>query len=160
MHETPMLHDTVRANIAWGAINADMDFLRKCAEMAHALEFIDKLPNGFHTVVGEKGGRLSGGQKQRLALARALYRRPALLLLDEPTSALDGESEAAVQRALENLRGKCTMVIVTHRLRTANFADRIIVLDNGCVVEEGQWGQLMSRPDSRLRELVSLQSVQ
>ncbi len=127
--------------------------------MANALEFIERLPQGLDTVVGERGGRLSGGQRQRIALARALYRRPALLLLDEPTSALDSESEAAVQTALERIKGRCTMLLVAHRLKSVQFADRIVVLEAGQVVEDGDWETLSRRPDGTLARLIRAQRL-
>lgn len=159
MQETPLIHESVLSNIVWGAAELDTDLARECARMAHALDFIDRLPEGMNTVIGERGGRLSGGQKQRIVLARALYRRPALLILDEPTSALDSESEAAVQAALSEIKGRCTMLIVAHRLKTVQFADRIVVLDQGRIVEDGRWDELVNKPGGKLAQLVSLQGL-
>lgn len=159
MQDTPIIHATVLENIVWGEATADLDRAKEAAVMANALEFIDRLPQGFDTVVGERGGRLSGGQRQRIALARALYRRPALLLLDEPTSALDSESEAAVQTALERIKGRCTMLLVAHRLKTVQFADRLVVLEAGQVVEDGDWETLSRRPDGTLARLIRAQRL-
>ena len=145
LQESPLFHATVAENIAWGADHVDRDWMAECARMAHAKAFVDDLPEGFDTVIGERGGRLSGGQRQRVALARALYRRPWLLLLDEATSALDGPSEAQVQAALGELKGTCTMVMVAHRLSSVRIADRIIVMASGSIVEEGTWDELMAR---------------
>jgi ABC-type multidrug transport system fused ATPase/permease subunit len=145
MQETPLFHATVIDNITWTEPVIDRERVRHCLQLAHALEFVDALPQGVDTVVGESGGRLSGGERQRLALARALYRDPSLLILDEATSALDPESEALVQTALEGLKGSCSMLIVAHRLTTVRLADRILVLDEGRVVEEGTWNELLSR---------------
>jgi ABC-type multidrug transport system fused ATPase/permease subunit len=127
--------------------------------MAGALEFVEAMPAGFDTVVGERGGRLSGGQRQRIALARALYRQPDLLILDEPTSALDSESEAAVRAALENIKGSTTMLIVAHRLDTVRFCDRIVAIDGGQVVEDGDWSTLAARPDSVLSRMLAAQKA-
>jgi len=159
MQDTPIIHATVLENIVWGEATVDLDRAKEAAAMANALEFIERLPQGFETVVGERGGRLSGGQRQRIALARALYRRPALLLLDEPTSALDSESEAAVQIALERIKGRCTMLLVAHRLKSVQFADRIVVLEAGQVVEDGDWETLSRRPDGTLARLIRAQRL-
>ena len=157
--DTPMIHGTVLENIAWGDASPDLTLARDCAEKAGALAFVEALPAGFETVIGERGGRLSGGQRQRLALARALYRRPELLILDEPTSALDSESEAAVRAALEGIKGTCTMLIVAHRLDTVKFCDRIVALDAGRVVDAGAWSQLAARPDSVLSRMLAVQQT-
>jgi ABC-type multidrug transport system fused ATPase/permease subunit len=144
LQETPVFHASVLDNIAWSAAVPDRVRARRAAERSNALGFVDALPDGLDSVVGERGGRLSGGQRQRIALARALYRDPWLLLLDEATSALDAASEAEVQRALAGLRGSCSIVMVAHRLATVRLADRIYVLDHGAVVEEGSWDGLMA----------------
>ncbi len=112
---------------------------------AHALEFIERLPEGFETMIGENGVLLSGGQRQRLAIARALLRDAPLLILDEATSALDNESERMVQAALRNLMHTRTTVIIAHRLSTIEHADRIVVLDAGRVMEVGRHADLLAR---------------
>ena len=155
--DTPILHGSISQNIAWGEGAPDMARVRDAAAIAGALDFIEALPENFDTVVGERGGRLSGGQRQRLALARALYRQPDLLILDEPTSALDSESEAAVRAALEKIKGKCTMLIVAHRLDTVRFCNRIVGMDGGRVVEDGDWSTLSAKPDSVLSRMLSAQ---
>lgn len=128
---------TVRENITYGSPDLDDDAVWAALEGANASDFVRELPEGWDTLVGERGGSLSGGQRQRLAIARALARDPRILLLDEATAALDGESEAAVQKALTNLRVGRTTLVVAHRLSTIRAADRIVVLENGRIVQQG-----------------------
>ncbi|MFO1057914.1 MAG: ABC transporter transmembrane domain-containing protein [Dongiaceae bacterium] len=130
-------------NIRYGRLEASDAEVRAAAEAAHALEFLDRLPQGLATPLGERGVRLSGGQRQRLALARAILRDPALLLLDEATSALDAESELVVQQALDRLMVGRTTMVIAHRLATVLKADRIVVLDQGRVVASGSHAELM-----------------
>lgn len=128
---------TVRENITYGSPDLDDYAVWAALEGANASDFVRELPEGWDTLVGERGGSLSGGQRQRLAIARALARDPRILLLDEATAALDGESEAAVQKALTNLRVGRTTLVVAHRLSTIRAADRIVVLENGRIVQQG-----------------------
>ncbi|SMC27818.1 ATP-binding cassette, subfamily B, MsbA [Desulfacinum hydrothermale DSM 13146] len=140
-----LFNDTVRNNIAYGAPWKDEEAIVEAAKAAYAYDFIMELPNGFDTVVGEQGVMLSGGQRQRICIARALLKDAPILILDEATSALDSESEQAVQRALENLmRGRTTFVIA-HRLSTVQIADRILVISNGRIVEEGPHQALLAQ---------------
>jgi ATP-binding cassette, subfamily B, bacterial len=134
----------VAENIRYGRPDASDDEVRAAADAAHALEFIDKLPDGFATDLGEKGVRLSGGQRQRLAIARAILRDPAVLLLDEATSALDAESERAVQKALERIMEGRTTVVIAHRLATVLSADRIVVMQDGRAVASGSHSELLA----------------
>ncbi len=135
---------SVADNIAYGRDDATAEEIRAAAESAAALDFIEALPRGFDTWVGERGVTLSGGQRQRLALARALPRDPAVLVLDEATSAVDNETEAAIQRSLrEATRGR-TSIVVAHRLSTVRHAHRIWVLDAGRVVEAGTHDELVA----------------
>ncbi|MCX7273757.1 MAG: ATP-binding cassette domain-containing protein, partial [Burkholderiales bacterium] len=135
----------VMENIRYGRLDATDDEVRAAAEAAHADEFIARLPQGYRTYVGERGVRLSGGQRQRIAIARALLKNPPLLLLDEATSALDARSEQAVQAALEQaMRGRTTLVIA-HRLATITGADRIVVFDQGRLVDSGTHAELVAR---------------
>jgi subfamily B ATP-binding cassette protein MsbA len=153
--ETVLFNTTIRANIAYGRDEVDDERLRACAGAAFAEEFIAEFPDGYDAVVGEAGVRLSGGQRQRLAVARALYKDPPILILDEATSALDAEAEAIVQRALENLmRGRTTLVIA-HRLATVRNADLIAVMDAGRVIELGCHAELLASGGmyARLAEL-------
>lgn len=143
--QTILFNDTVRNNIAYGDQTATEERILAAAKAAHAYNFITELPNGFDTVIGESGARLSGGERQRISIARAILKNAPILILDEATSALDTESEREVQKALENLmKGKTTFVIA-HRLSTIKNADRIIVIKNGVVVEEGTHEMLLER---------------
>jgi ATP-binding cassette subfamily B protein len=132
-------------NIRYGRPDAGDAEVRAAAADAHATEFLDRLPEGFATFLGEKGVRLSGGQRQRLAIARAILRNPPVLLLDEATSALDAESERAVQSALERLSQGRTTLVIAHRLATVKKADRIVVIDDGRIVAEGRHDELIQQ---------------
>ncbi len=146
-----LFNDTIANNIAYGSPITDenreqtMAALREAAEAAHALEFIEQLPNGFDTEVGENGVLLSGGQRQRLAIARALWRNAPILILDEATSALDTHSERHIQAALENLMQHRTTLVIAHRLSTIERADQIVVLDRGEIAEQGSHQQLLDQ---------------
>ena len=131
-------------NIRYGRPEASDAEVRAAAEAAAATEFLDRLPEGFGTFLGEKGVRLSGGQRQRIAIARAILRDPAVLLLDEATSALDSESEHLVQQALERIMADRTSIVIAHRLSTIRKADRIVVLDGGRIVAEGRHEALIA----------------
>jgi subfamily B ATP-binding cassette protein MsbA len=142
--DSELMTGTVAENISYGRPEASEAEIREAAELAHAAEFIDALPDGYATRVGTRGLRLSGGQRQRLGLARALLCRPELLILDEATNALDSLSETSVQHALEQLRGKVTIVIIAHRLSTIRNADHVVVLSGGRIVEQGSPHELSS----------------
>lgn len=141
--EALLFHRSIRDNIAYGRPEATMDEIRTAAREANALEFIERLPQGFDTLVGERGVKLSGGQRQRVAIARAILTDAPILVLDEATSALDSESEAAVQGALENLMRGRTSIVVAHRLSTVASLDRIVVLSDGRIVEDGTHQELV-----------------
>jgi subfamily B ATP-binding cassette protein MsbA len=143
--DTVVLHDTVRANIAYGRPDATDAEVQAAATAANAHDFIIQLPDRYQTVLGERGTRLSGGQRQRIAIARALLRDAPILILDEATSALDTESERLVQEAIDRLVRNRTVLVIAHRLATVREADRIVVLDEGRVVESGTHGVLMAR---------------
>ena len=145
LQETVLFQGSVWHNIAYGKPNASRAEILKAAELANASEFIEKMPNGYDTLVGERGVSLSGGQRQRIAIARALLKNPPILILDEATSELDTESELLVQRALANLMKGRTVLVIAHRLSTVRRAERIIVLDRGAVSEVGSHEDLMSR---------------
>lgn len=136
---------TARENIAFAKPNATDDEIIDAARQAHALDFIDALPEGFNTLLGTNGSKLSGGQKQRIAIARAILRNPAILLLDEATSALDSQSESVVQKGLEQLMQGRTTLVIAHRLSTVKNADEILVLDGGRIVEHGKHKDLIDR---------------
>ena len=142
--QTILFNDTVRNNIAYGRDDCSDEEIINAAIAAHAHDFIQKLPEGLDTIIGEGGARLSGGERQRISIARALLKNAPILILDEATSALDTESEREVQRALENLMKNRTTFVIAHRLSTIKTADRIIVIKNGRIVEDGNHDKLLS----------------
>jgi len=154
-----LFHDTVRANLLWARPAATEAELEEALRAADALEVVRGLPKGLDTVLGDRGATLSGGERQRIALARALVRKPFLLVLDEATSSLDGESEGRIQRAVDALHGRCAILVVAHRLSTVRGADRIHVLDGGRVVESGTWAELAAREGGRFRALAEAQGI-
>ena len=143
--ETVLFDDTVRNNIAYGRADVPLERVIEAARASQAHEFIEQLPRGYDTPLGERGARLSLGQRQRISVARALLKDPPILILDEATSALDSESESLVQRALEQLMRGRTSVVIAHRLATVRAADRIVVLDRGAIVEQGTHDELLAR---------------
>ncbi|HSR63812.1 MAG TPA: ATP-binding cassette domain-containing protein, partial [Gammaproteobacteria bacterium] len=144
--EVVLFNDTVRNNIAYGALrNASDEDVIEAARAAYALDFIRQLPQGFDTLIGEKGLRLSGGQRQRLAIARALLKNAPILILDEATSSLDTESEREIQAAVERIKQGRTCIIIAHRLSTIENADRILVLEDGRIVQSGTHKELIAR---------------
>jgi ATP-binding cassette subfamily C protein len=151
--ESVLFDDTIRANLM-PQPPVDEEFLLEALSSARLDDFVNALPRGLDTVVGERGVRLSGGERQRLALARALVRRPALLILDEATSALDYENESLIREALARLHGDMTVVMITHRLALARGADRIHVLEAGRVIQSGPWSELIEA-EGRFRDLAS-----
>jgi subfamily B ATP-binding cassette protein MsbA len=154
--QTILFNDTVRNNIGYGSPNCTDENIRQAAEAAFALEFIENLPKGFDTIIGESGTRLSGGQRQRVSIARAILKDAPILVLDEATSALDTESERKVQKALDNLMKNRTTIVIAHRLSTIKNADRIIVMQNGQLVEEGTHESLLEQ-DGVYKGLYSMQ---
>jgi subfamily B ATP-binding cassette protein MsbA len=143
--QTLLFNDTVRNNIAYGRPDIPKEEVIKAAKMADAHKFIVKLPQGYDTVIGEQGVRLSGGQRQRISIARALMKNAPILILDEATSSLDTESEREVQAALDRLMEKRTVLVIAHRLSTVRNVDRILVLSDGEIIEEGVHRELMAK---------------
>jgi ATP-binding cassette subfamily B protein len=139
-----LFHGTVRENITYGSFDASMDDIVAAAKIAEAHDFIMELPNGYDTIVGERGQKLSGGQRQRVSIARAVLKDPPVLILDEATSAVDNETEAAIQRSMERITVGRTTIVIAHRLSTVRNADRIFVLDRGRLSEQGRHEELVA----------------
>lgn len=154
--EGVLFHDSVLANIAYGEVQPDLDQVVAAAKIANAHDFIAALPQGYHTIIGERGTMLSGGQRQRLAIARAVFRNPALLIMDEATSNLDTESERLVQEALEKVMKDRTAVVIAHRLSTVVNADMIMVIEDGRIVARGTHEELLVK-SSLYQKLYQLQ---
>ncbi len=155
--ETILFNETVRSNISYGIQKCTEDKIIAAAKAANAHNFILELPNGYDTIIGEKGTKLSGGQRQRLSIARALLKNPPIMILDEATSALDNESEVLVQEAIERLMAERTTFVIAHRLSTIRNADRIIVLDKGKIVQDGKHEELLNNGQGIYRKLYELQ---
>ena len=157
--DTFLFNETVRANLEWVQPGATEAEILEALEHSAAAEFVGSLQNGIDTVIGERGVRLSGGERQRLSLARALLRKPRLLVLDEATSALDSDNEGRIYSAIQRLHGEMTIVIITHRLSTIRNADLIHVLESGRLAESGTWDDLLADESSRFRELCRSQGI-
>jgi ATP-binding cassette subfamily C protein len=149
-----LFNETVRANLLWAQPGATEQDLRAALRASAAEQFVDHLPSGLDTLVGDRGVRLSGGERQRLTMARALLAQPSILILDEATSSLDTENERLIQEAIHRLHGELTVVVIAHRLSTVRKADSIIVLNRGEIVEHGTWQSLLSRPGSLFAGMV------
>lgn len=145
LQESVLFGTTIRENIAYGRLDATQEQIEAAARAANAHEFIEPLPQGYDTLVGERGVKLSGGQRQRIAIARAILRDPRILILDEATSSLDNESESLVQQALERLMHNRTTIVIAHRLTTIQNADKIVVIEQGRILEEGNHKELLER---------------
>ena len=143
--ETILFNDTIGSNIKYGLQSVTDDQLQKAAKNANAYDFISEQPNGFETVIGEKGVRLSGGQRQRIAIARAILKNPSILILDEATSSLDTESEYKVQKAIDNLMADRTVLVIAHRLSTVESADKIVVMEHGEIADFGSHQDLLKK---------------
>ena len=154
--DTFLLNDTIENNIRFYNKHLTKEEVKEAAELAHIRDFIEKQPNKFSTVVGERGVKLSGGQKQRIILARVLARKPEFLILDEATSALDNESEALIQKSIEHLRGKTTVLIIAHRLSTIMSTDNLFVLENGKITEQGAPQELLKDKDSYFYKIYNI----
>ena len=152
-----LFDDTVRENIRLGKKNATDEEVLAAAKAARCDEFVERLPNGYDTLIGENGGRLSGGERQRISIARALLKNAPIVLLDEATASLDVENETQVQAALSELLQDKTVLVIAHRMRTVDNADKIVVLEGGRVVEQGSPAELREKPEGRYRRMLELQ---
>ena len=152
-----LFDDTVRENIRLGTTDATNEEVLAAARAARCDEFVERLPNGYDTMIGENGSRLSGGERQRISIARALLKDAPIVLLDEATASLDVENETYVQAALSELLQGKTVLVIAHRMRTVDNADKIVVLEGGCVVEQGSPAELREKPDGRYRRMLELQ---
>ncbi len=157
--DTVLFNDTVRNNIAYGQPHVSLKNVESAARAALAHDFIKEMPNGYDTIIGERGLRLSGGERQRIAIARAILKNAPILILDEATSALDSESESLVQSALQNLVAGRTVFVIAHRLSTVRRADRIVVLENGSISDVGAHEDLMKKLGT-YRRLYDLQFLE
>jgi ABC-type multidrug transport system fused ATPase/permease subunit len=155
--EPMLISETILENIRYGKLDATFEEIQNAAKLAYAHDFILKFPDGYHTLVGQRGVQLSGGQKQRVAIARALIKNPKILILDEATSALDSESEYLVQQAIDNLMGKRTTIIVAHRLSTIKKADKIFVMNQGKIVQSGTHANLLTDESGIYKKLIEKQ---
>jgi len=155
--ETILFNETVIKNIAYGLSDIPKEKVIEVAKIANAHEFIEEMPDGYDTVVGERGTKISGGQRQRLSIARALLKNPPIMIFDEATSALDNESEVLVQEAIEHLMQERTTFVIAHRLSTIRNADKIIVMDKGRIVQQGKHDELLADEDGIYKKLYELQ---
>ena len=154
--DTVLFNDTIAYNIAYGSPGASLEAIQEAARAAQMSQFIEHLPEGYETQVGERGLKLSGGEKQRVAIARTLLKKPALLIFDEATSALDSKTERAFQEELFNLARNRTTLIIAHRLSTVVHADQILVMDHGQIVERGTHAELLAA-NGRYAEMWQMQ---
>ena len=158
--DTFLFHDSVRANLLWAQPEATEEEMWRALRLASADGFVKALPRRLETVLGDRGVRLSGGERQRIALARALLRKPQLLILDEATSALDSENEKRILSAIEELHGRLTILVIAHRLSTIRRADHIYLIERGCLIEHGDWSSLIAKEGSRFQAFYKAQSLE
>ena len=154
--EIILFNDTIANNIAYGQENTSLDKIKKAAQLAFADGFIETFPEGYDTIIGDRGVKLSGGQRQRLSIARALYKDPPILIFDEATSSLDTESEVLIQKAIDNLLSGRTVIVVAHRLSTIRNANQILVIENGRIIERGSHTELVAN-DGAYKRLYDMQ---
>jgi ATP-binding cassette, subfamily B, bacterial len=158
--EPILFHRSLAENIAYGRPDATREEIMEAAYQANASHFIETLPKGYETMVGERGIKLSGGERQRVAIARAFLANAPILILDEATSSLDSESEILIQQAIERLMSGRTTLVIAHRLSTVRALDRILVFDRGRIVEEGDHGSLIRRDGGIYRRLFERQALE
>lgn len=158
--DTFLFNESIRFNLLVAQPDADENELREVLEMVAAYEFVSKLPKGLDTIIGDRGARLSGGERQRLALARAILRKPKLLILDEATSNLDSENEQRIMRAIDKLHGEITILVIAHRLSTIKNADYIYLLSEGRVIESGTWDELLQNEEGWFWDICDAQGVE
>jgi subfamily B ATP-binding cassette protein MsbA len=154
--ETLLFNDSIRNNIAYGSLDFPLEKIIEAAQTANAHNFISDLADGYDTIIGDRGVKLSGGERQRISIARAILKNPPILILDEATSSLDTESEILVQQAIERLMSGRTSIVIAHRLSTVQHADKIIVLNEGKIVEEGNHSYLLEN-DGLYKKLYNMQ---
>jgi ATP-binding cassette subfamily C protein len=158
--DTFLFNDTVKANLLWAKPVANEEEINRSLRLAAAGEFVNGLPKGLDTILGDRGVLVSGGERQRIALARALLRKPSLLILDEATSSLDSENEIKIQKAIEELHGQMTILVISHRLSTIRGADVIHVIGEGRLIESGTWDELITKENGRFRDLYRAQGLE
>jgi ATP-binding cassette subfamily C protein len=158
--DTFLFNDTARANLLWASPASSEEEINRSLRFAAAEEFVNGLPKGLNTILGDRGILVSGGEKQRIALARALLRKPSLLILDEATSSLDSENEKRIQEAIEKLHGQMTILVISHRLSTIRGADIIHVVEGGHLVESGPWEELITKENGRFKALCKAQGIE
>ena len=158
--DTFLFNDTLRANLLWAKPDAKEEEIKQALRFAAAEEFVSGLPRRLDTILGDRGVLVSGGERQRIALARALLRKPSLLILDEATSSLDSENEKRIQTAIEKLHGQMTILVISHRLSTIHGADVIHVIEDGLLVESGTWDELVSKDNGRFQALCRAQGIE
>ena len=158
--DTFLFNDTVKSNLLWASPDAKEDKINQTLRLAAAEEFVNSLPKGLDSILGDRGVLVSGGERQRIALARALLRKPSLLILDEATSSLDSENEKRIQNAIEKLHGQMTILVISHRLSTIRGADIIHVVEEGRLVESGTWDELISKENGRFHAFCKAQGIE
>jgi len=157
--EVDVFNMSIRDNIAYGNSRASMDEIKEAARIANVEEFVNKINGGYDALVGERGLKLSGGQRQRLGIARAVLVKPRILIFDEATSNLDSQSERLIQDSMDKISQNRTVIVIAHRLSTIRRSDKIVVLENGKIVEQGTHKELVSHSSGLYRKLVSLQEM-
>ena len=157
--DTFLFNETIKFNLLLSQPKALTKDIIEALKLASAYDFVFKLPEGINTFIGDRGVKLSGGEKQRLALARALLRKPSLLILDEATSNLDSKNEKKILKAIDDLHGEITILIIAHRLTTIKNADYIYLLDNGQILESGTWDELLNKKEGQFKDICETQGI-